>query len=143
MSFEQIMLRGNVGQEPEQRFTADGTPVTNFSLAVNRSYTLGDGTKRKETKWFRISCWRRLAEVVKDYVHKGDSVLVTGRMSGESRDGKEPNEVIIDPRVWQGSDGEYHASFEVTAQNVDFCGGNGGTTPVGPPAGEETEDIPF
>jgi single-strand DNA-binding protein len=71
-----IMLIGNLGKDPELTVTADGTPVTKFSLAVNRK--LGSG--EKETEWFNIVTWRQQAELCERYLHKGSKVYIEGRL---------------------------------------------------------------
>src|SRR2546427_11589865 len=76
-----IMLIGNVGKDPELQLTAEGTPFTRFSLAVNRSYTSSSGEKVEETEWFNIVVWRQLAEICERYLHKGSKVYLEGRLS--------------------------------------------------------------
>ena len=76
-----IMLIGNVGKDPELQITSDGTSVTRFSLAVNRSYKSSSGEKVEETEWFNIVTWRQLAEICERYLHKGSKVYIDGRLS--------------------------------------------------------------
>ena len=77
-----IMLIGNLGKEPEMQVTAEGTPYTRFSLAVNRSYTSSNGEKVEETEWFNIVVWRRqVAEIGARFLHKGTKVYLEGRLS--------------------------------------------------------------
>src|SRR5215467_10709195 len=76
-----IMLIGNLGKDPELQITSDGTPLTRFSLAVNRSYTSSSGEKVEETEWFNIVAWRQLAEICERYLHKGTKVYLEGRLS--------------------------------------------------------------
>jgi single-strand DNA-binding protein len=76
-----IMLIGNLGKDPELQVTAEGTPFTRFSLAVNRSYTSASGEKVEETEWFNIVAWRQLAEICERYLHKGSKVYLEGRLS--------------------------------------------------------------
>jgi single-strand DNA-binding protein len=76
-----IMLIGNLGKDPELHITAEGTPFTRFSLAVNRSYTSSSGEKVEETEWFNIVAWRQLAEICERYLHKGSKVYLEGRLS--------------------------------------------------------------
>jgi single-strand DNA-binding protein len=119
------------------RYLPNGTPVANFSVATNRRWTGQDGQQQEETAWFRVSTFGRLAEVCNQYLSKGRPVLVEGRLRPDETGG---------PRVWQGNDGQYRASFEVTAQTVKFLGGRGDVGPSAsdmeePPAPEE--EIPF
>ncbi len=134
--YQRITIVGNLGGDPEMRYLPNGTPVANFSVATNRRWTGEDGQQQEETTWFRVSTFGRLAEVCNQYLSKGRPVLVEGRMRPDETGG---------PRVWQGNDGQYRASFEVTARTVKFLGGRGA---AGPTAGDETppppeEEIPF
>ncbi len=76
-----IMLIGNLGRDPELNVTAEGTPVTRFSLAVSRNYKTSSGEKREETEWFNIVAWRQLAETCERYLHKGSKVYIEGRVT--------------------------------------------------------------
>jgi single-strand DNA-binding protein len=76
-----IMLIGNLGKDPELQVTSDGTPVTRFSLAVNRTYKTPTGERKEETEWFIIVAWRQLAELTEQYLHKGSKVYIEGRLS--------------------------------------------------------------
>jgi single-strand DNA-binding protein len=76
-----IMLIGNLGRDPELNVTSDGTPVTKFSLAVNRYTKTSTGEKKEETEWFNIVAWRQLAEICERYLHKGSKVYIEGRLT--------------------------------------------------------------
>lgn len=76
-----IMLIGNLGKDPELNVTPDGTPVTKFSLAVNRRYKAATGEQKEETEWFNIVTWRQLAEICERYLHKGSKVYIEGRLT--------------------------------------------------------------
>ncbi len=115
MSYQKIILVGNLGRDPEMRYTADGTPVTSFSMAVNRRWNNPDGSKGEETTWFRVSAWRRQAEIAAQYLSKGRQVMVEGRLNPDRETGG--------PRIWTGQDGQPRASFEVTADNIVFLSG--------------------
>jgi single stranded DNA-binding protein (ssb) len=95
-----VTLIGNLGREPEMRFTSEGIPVTDFSLAVS------DGSKL-ETLWFRVSCWRNLAEIVNAHLKKGSQVYVEGRLH---------------PKQFEGKDGKSHSALDVVAEKVVFLG---------------------
>ena len=73
-SLNKIMLIGNVGADPELRYTPNGAPVAEFTMAVNRRYTTGDGEQKEETEWFRIVTWNKNAENVNQYLTKGQKV---------------------------------------------------------------------
>tara|TARA_X000001036_G_C20407616_1_gene695587 strand:- start:340 stop:747 length:408 start_codon:yes stop_codon:yes gene_type:complete len=98
------MLIGNVGQDPELRYTPDGNPVANFSIAVNRRRKIGDEYK-DETEWFNIVCFSRTAENVNQYLTKGQKVYVEGRFQSSE---------------YVGQDGNQRKSFEVIANDVTF-----------------------
>ena len=139
--YQKIIIIGNLGQDPEMRYTPDGTPVTNFSVATNRRWTNADGSPGEETIWFRVSAWKRLAETCNQYLQKGRQVFIEGQLK--------PDPATGGPRIWTGNDGVARASFEVTAFRVLFLGGRGEAPPAAvsgapeePPA-EEGEEIPF
>lgn len=111
--YQRIVLVGNLGRDPEMRYTPNGTPVTSFSVATSRRYTASDGQMKDETLWFRISVWGKQAETCNQYLSKGRQVLVEGALVGDENGG---------PRVWVGQDGKARASFEVRAQTVRFLG---------------------
>ncbi len=140
--YHKVIIVGNLGRDPEMRYTPDGTPVTNFSVATNRRWNNPDGSQNEETVWFRVTAWRQLAELCNQYLSKGRQVLIEGRMNPDRETGA--------PRVWTGNDGQPRASFEVTALTVRFLGGRGEgevDTSVSlqePPPPEMGEDeIPF
>lgn len=119
MSYQKVIIVGNLGRDPEMRYTPDGTPVTSFSVATNRSWTNRDGSPGEETVWFRVSAWRRTAEVAAQYLSKGQQVMIEGRLKPDGSTGG--------PRIWTGQDGVARASYELTADRVIFMGGRGGT----------------
>lgn len=135
--FQNLIIVGNLGRDPELRYTPQGTPVTNFSMAVNRKWTSSDGTQNEEVTWFRITCWGRLAETTSQYLTKGRQVLVEGILRPDPETGG--------PRIWKGNDGEARASFEVNARSVRFLGGARAeaTGGYGGPGEGEEEEIPF
>ena len=103
-SLNKVMLIGNVGQDPELRYTPDGHPVANFSIAVNRRRRVGEEYK-DETEWFNIVCFSRTAENVNQYLTKGQKVYVEGRFQSSE---------------YVGQDGNQRKSFEVIANEVTF-----------------------
>jgi single-strand DNA-binding protein len=142
--YHEVSLVGNLGRTPELRSTPDGTPVSTLNVAVNNSYTDSNGNKVKETQWWRVTVWRRLAEVCAEWLTKGRQVLVKGRMTGERTETGD-NEYTIEPRVWEDRDGNHRASFEMVANLVKFLGsgGNGAGFPDEPEFTDEDEEIPF
>lgn len=136
--YHKVVLVGNLGRDPELRYTPSGQAVTNLSVATNRRFTDSSGEQRDETVWFRVSVWGRQAETVNQYLRKGRQVLVEGRLNPDENG---------NPRIWTRQDGSPAASFEVSAQTVRFLGGRedaGAFAAAGEMAGPETEDeIPF
>jgi single-strand DNA-binding protein len=108
--YAKIVLVGNLGGDPEMRYTPNGTPVTNFSLAVNRKFKNSDGETVERTTWFRVAAWGKLAETTNEYLTKGRLVLV------EAED--------IKASAFKANDGEPRASLEVTARSIKFLGGS-------------------
>ena len=139
--YQQIVIVGNLGRDPEMRYTPGGTPVTSLSVATNRKYTGSDGQVVKETAWLRVSVFGKQAEACAQYLKKGSSVLVEGRITPDANTGG--------PRIWTRQDGTPGANFEIFANTVRFLSSReatGGTGPIGSPeeapAGSE-DDIPF
>ncbi len=130
--YQQITLIGNLGNDPELRYTPSGVPVASFNLAVKKSWTDAEGGKQEKTTWFRVTAWRKLAEIAAQYLAKGKQVLIVGELE--------------DARAFTDKEGNNRASLEVTAQTIKFLGTKdaGGNTPV--PASADVgdgEDIPF
>ena len=95
--YHTIIIVGNLGKDPEMRYTPAGQAVTNFSVATSRQYTGSDGNQVKETIWFRVSAWGKQAETCNQYLKKGSKVLVEGRLTPDPSTGG--------PRLWQRQDG--------------------------------------
>ena len=114
--FHKVILVGNLGRDPEMRYTPSGQAVTNLSVATNRTYTDNAGNQVKQTIWFRVSVWGKQAESSHQYLRKGRQVLVEGRLNPDDNG---------NPRIWNAQDGTPRASFEVTAETVRFLGGAG------------------
>jgi single-strand DNA-binding protein len=135
--YHTIIIVGNVGRDPEMRYTPSGQAVTNFNVATNRQYTASDGSQVKETIWFRVSTWGKTAENCNQYLHKGSKVLIEGRLNADAKTGG--------PRVWQGQSGPA-ASFEVTASTVRFLSGrddDASAVPGEAAPSDPGEEIPF
>jgi single-strand DNA-binding protein len=130
--YQQIIIVGNLGKDPEMRYTPSGTPVTSLSVATNRKYTGSDGQQVKETTWFRVSVFGKMAETVAQYLKKGSAVLVEGRLTPDKSSGG--------PRVYQRPDGTSGATYEVAANTVRFLSGRSEGGPGSAPAPSE-EDI--
>jgi single-strand DNA-binding protein len=141
--YQSITLVGNLGRDPEMRYTPSGTPVTSMNVATNRKYTGSDGQVVKETTWFRVSVFGKQAEACAQYLKKGSTVLVEGRLQSDLKTGG--------PKTFNKQDGSLGTSFEIAANTVRFMSGReGGATPQAEtgaggddmPVGSE-EDIPF
>lgn len=142
--YHTLIIAGNLGKDPEMRYTPTGQAVTSFSVATTRQYTTGSGEQVKETIWFRISAWGKTAEVCNQYLKKGSKVLIEGRLT--------PDKATGGPRIYTRQDGTAGSSFEVTASTVRFLSSRG-ETDSGPMAGSgggmegaempPEDDIPF
>ncbi len=129
------ILIGNLGSDPEMRYTAGGTAVCKFSLATSRRYTGKDGQKQEKTEWHRIVAWGKLAEICGQYLSKGKQVMIEGRIEYGSYE----------------KDGVKHYTTDIVAENMQMLGGPGPSNrgqepepPFGPPeGGMPNDDIPF
>lgn len=108
--YQRIILAGNLGRDPEMKFTPDGKAVTTFTLA-----TAGN-RKGEASIWFRVTVWDKQAETAKEYLHKGAKVLVEGRLQSDS---------LGNPRVFERKDGTWASAFEVTADSFRFLDSKG------------------
>jgi len=141
--YQKLIIIGNLGRDPEQRFLESGKAVTSFSVATSEKWTGQDGQPQERTVWWRVSAFGKLAEICKDYLHKGSKVYVEGRVQADPKTGG--------PRIWNGQDGAPRASFELTADTVKFLSpkGDGSALPaergatVVPTDIEFGDDIPF
>jgi single-strand DNA-binding protein len=137
--YQKIIIVGNLGRDPEMRYTPSGQAVTDFSIATSNRYTTSDGNQVDETTWFRVTTWGKLAEVSNQYLKKGRRVLVEGRLKPDKETGG--------PKVYTRQDGTSGASYEITAETVKFLSprseDEGGYTADASPGISEPEDIPF
>ena len=106
-SLNKVMLIGNLGKDPEIRYTPDGSPVANFSLATSEFWTDKNGTRQQRTEWHNIVAWNRLAELSKRYLAKGRPVYVEGR---------------IRTREWDDKDGNKRRTTEIIASQMVLLG---------------------
>ncbi len=132
-SLNKIMLIGNLGRDPEIRYTQDGSPVANFSLATTESYTDKGGVRQERTEWHNIVAWNRLAELAKRYLSKGRQVYVEGRLR---------------TREWTDRDGNKRRTTEVVALQMVLLGsradssGEAASVPAAAPAPAYGESEP-
>ena len=100
-----VMIIGNLGRDPEMRYTPSGKPVTSFSVAVSRSWVKPEGDRTETTDWFNVVAWGRLAEICSQYLTKGSLVYVEGR---------------LETRSWEADNGQKHFRTEVVASDVNI-----------------------
>ena len=135
VSINRMTIIGNLGSEPEMRFTPSGRPVTSFRIATNWRYTTAEGERKEETEWFSVVAWGKLAEQCNQFLTKGRLVYVEGRLR---------------LRTWDGQDGQKRARNEIIADRVKFldrqgapAAGEGKPDEVEPTGEDEPDDIPF
>jgi len=141
MSFNKIILVGNLGRDPELRYTAQGTPVCSFSMATNERRKDKAGEMQDHTTWFRITLWGRQAETASQYLQKGRPVYIEGRLRVDE---------------WTDRDGKSRYTLEVHATDMQFIGSARSEEPVAERAASagaspgpveqpdlSDEDIPF
>jgi single-strand DNA-binding protein len=114
--WQKVMIIGNLGSDPEMRYTPSGVPVTSFNVAVNRRWKAPDGTMQDKTTWFRVTAWRQLAETCNQYLSKGRQVMVEGE---------------VESGAFLAQDGTARGTLELTARDVRFLGGRGDTLAPG------------
>ncbi|MBI5471771.1 MAG: single-stranded DNA-binding protein [Ignavibacteriae bacterium] len=134
-----VMLIGNLGKDPELRYTSSGVAVATFSMATTESWKDQDGNQQEKTEWHNIVAWRKLAEICGEWLKKGKRVYIEGRIQNRSYDDK--------------NTGQKRYITEIVADNMIMLDGGGGARPVAepsaPPSAEPapsaspTEDLPF
>jgi single-strand DNA-binding protein len=102
-----VMLIGNLGRDPEMRYTPSGRPVTTFTVATSRNWNSSDGEKHTETEWFNVVAWGNLAEICKQYLTKGQQVYIEGR---------------IQTRRWENKEGIKNVTIEIIANEMMILG---------------------
>ena len=136
-SVNKVILVGNLGADPELRYTSSGTPVASFSLATREQWTNKGGEKEEKTEWHKIVAWARLGEICGEYLHKGKQVYVEGRLQ---------------TRSWEDREGNKRYTTEIVAQTMQMLGpagkegrveSKGEAFPVEEPISVPEDDIPF
>ena len=110
-SLNRVTLIGNVGRDPELRYTPNGTPVANFSIATTERFKAQDGEWKDQTEWHNLVAWRKLAEIVGEYVKKGSKLFIEGKLK---------------TRSWDGQDGKKNYRTEVFIDQMIMLDGRGG-----------------
>lgn len=126
MSVNKVFLVGNLGRDPETRFTAGGDPVTSISLATTESFKGKSGVKQEKTEWHRLVLYRKLAEIARDYLRKGSQIYVEGK---------------IRTRKWQDKAGVQHYRTEIEVDDLKMLGKK--ATEAAIQVIPEEDDIPF
>lgn len=137
-SVNKVIVVGNLGRDPELRYTKDGRPVTNITVATNERWRDREGNNQERTEWHRVVVWDKQAENCAQYLQKGRSVYIEGRLQ---------------TREWEDREGQKRYTTEIVAQTVQFLGGRGegggrasppvGDPPPAPPESQGGDDIPF
>jgi single-strand DNA-binding protein len=125
-SLNKVMIIGNLGADPEMRFTPSGSPVTSFRIASSRMFTTPEGEKKQETEWFTVVAWSKLAELCNQFLSKGRMAYVEGRLK---------------TRSWDDKEGVKHYKTEVIASQVIFLD-RSGAAPLPEEAAEGGEEVP-
>ena len=130
-----VILLGNLGRDPEVRYTKSGQAVASFSLATSEKWTGKDGNKEEKTEWHRITAWGKLGEICGEYLSKGKQVYIEGRLQ---------------TREWEDKDGNKRQTTEIVANNMTMLGQAGGGSQSGGYSSSaggsddfEDDDIPF
>jgi len=136
-SLNKVMLIGNLGADPEIRYTPSGAAVANFNMATKAQWTTKEGEKQDRTEWHRIVAWRRLGEICGEYLHKGSLVYIEGRLQ---------------TRTWEDRDGNKRYTTEIVAQGMQMLDRAGKSAeaasteerfPTEEPLDVPDDDIPF
>lgn len=145
-----VMLIGNLGRDPEMRYTPSGRPVTTFTVATTRSWNTVDGERHAETEWFNIVAWGNLAEICKQYLTKGQQVYIEGRLQTRKWEDKEGNkhfttEIVSTEMMMLGDRKDAQHGAEASAETEWKRRGNqpeeAGAEDM--PAGTEQDEFPF
>jgi len=119
-----VMIIGQLGRDPEMRYTPSGRPVTSFSLASSRTWVTSEGERREDTEWFNVITWGGLAEICKQHLHKGQTIYVEGRLqtrSWEDQEGKKiyRTEIVASEMIMLGDRrGDASAALGATPADV-------------------------
>ncbi len=123
-----VMIIGNLGRDPEMRYTPSGRPVTTFSVATSRAWNTSEGEKHVETEWFNVVAWSNLAEICKQYLAKGQQVYIEGRLQ---------------TRHWDDQEGNKHTSVEIVANEMIILGERRETGEANADEESVEEEFPF
>jgi single-strand DNA-binding protein len=125
-NLNKVMIIGNVGTDPEMRYTPNGNPVTSFRIATSRFFNSPEGERKQETEWFTVVTWNKQAESCNQYLTKGKRVYVEGRLR---------------TRAWEGQDGQKRSRVEIVAERVLFLDRQAGALPPEESRVEKVDDV--
>lgn len=124
-----VMIIGQLGRDPEMRYTPSGRPVTTFNVATTRSWNSSDGERHSETEWFNVVAWGSLAEICKQHLAIGQQVYIEGRLQ---------------TRVWEDNSGNKRSSTEIVANEMIVLGERKETSPSDQNSkADEEEEFPL
>ncbi len=127
-SLNKVMIIGNLGHDPEMRYTPSGKPLTKFRVATNRSWTTANGEEQTETEWFNVVAWGKLAEICNQYLKKGERVYIEGRLH---------------TRHWTDEEGNHQSATEVVAKEMIMLGSSSKIDEPGEEEFNEEDEFPF
>jgi single-strand DNA-binding protein len=128
LGVNKVILIGNLGRDPELRYTPSGSAVVSFTLATTERWNDKSGQRQEKTEWHNVVAWARLAELVNQYLKKGRSAYVEGR---------------ITTRSWDDRDGNKKYRTEIIANQIQFLGGSGGNDTHSSPSEPQENDFDF
>jgi single-strand DNA-binding protein len=142
-SVNKIILIGNLGQDPELRYTSSGVAVASFSMATSESWKDQDGNVQEKTQWHKLVAWRKLAEIVGEYLKKGSKVYVEGRIQYRSYDDKngvkrDVTEIVVDQMLMLDSKGAGNANGSSSSSAASSS-----QQPVEESGPDKADDLPF
>ena len=129
-----IQIIGNLGRDPEMKYTPSGQVVTSFSAATTRKYKNKAGELVSETKWYRVEAWGNQAEACNTYLKKGSKVFVSGSLIADKNTGG--------PRTWEKKDGSTGTGFEIRANEIEFLSNKNDAAPAAKSEVAD-DDVPF
>jgi single-strand DNA-binding protein len=133
-SVNKVILIGNLGKDPELRYTSSGVAVASFTLATNESWKDQDGTMQERTQWHNIVAWRKLAEICGEYLKKGGKIYIEGKLQYRTYDDKNGvkryiTEIVLDEMLMLDSKGSTQGSTDAVTPREDAAPEPGGDLP--------------
>ena len=143
VGLNRMMVIGNLGTDPEMRYTPNGQAVTSFSVASNRKYTTASGERKEETEWFNVSAWGKLGETCNQWLTKGSQVYVEGRLHSRSYEGRDGqtrfvNEIVADRVLFLDRAPDRPSGLQETQETEETQGTKQTVEPA-----VDVEELPF